>query len=66
VVSAEGDYILAGVGDIVNGDVSALSEAERTRRRNEQSRVLGGREFKGVLEALRARADIELLLKQGG
>lgn len=66
VVSAEGDYILAGVGDIINGDVSALSDAERTQRRNEQSRVLGGREFKGVLEALRARADIELLLKQGG
>lgn len=63
VVSAEGDYMLIGVGDIIDGDIAALDEQERKRRTTELSRRLGTLEFKGVLEALRARSDIEVLLK---
>ena len=63
VVSAEGDYMLIGVDKITDGDVASLTEPERQSSRAELSRTLGSLQFKGVLEALRARSDIEILLK---
>ena len=63
VVSAEGDYLLAEVSRITDGDLQALPEQARKARRSALARSEGSLEFKGVLEALRARSDIEILLK---
>lgn len=63
VVSAEGDYLLAAVSRISDGDIQGLSEDERKAVRAKLSRTMGLLEFKGVLQALRARADIEIIKK---
>ncbi len=63
VVTAEGDYVLVAVDRVIDGDLQKLSEAEREQRRAELERGLGDDEFRGLVQALRARADIEVLLK---
>ncbi len=63
VVSANGDYFLVAVDQVIDGDLEALDQAQREQRLARLRQVLGSTEFRGVLQALRARADIEVMLK---
>ena len=63
VVSANGDYFLIAVDQVIDGDLDALDKTQREQRLARLRQVLGSAEFRGVLQALRARADIEVTLK---
>ncbi len=63
VVSANGDYFLIAVDQVIDGDLDALDKAQREQRLVRLRQLLGSTEFRGVLQALRARADIEVTLK---
>ena len=62
VVSAEGDYFLVEVTAIEPGDPTRMDGDERQQMTASVSDALSELEFRGVLRALRARADIEILL----
>ncbi len=64
VVSAEGDYLLARVDKVTDGDISGYKPEQRKALQASMQRQLGNAEFRGLLQALRARADIEVLLKK--
>ncbi len=63
VVTAEGDYVVVTVDKVIEGDLDTLSESERKKRKAALERGQADAEFRGLLEALRARADIEIDLK---
>jgi peptidyl-prolyl cis-trans isomerase D len=63
VVSAEGDYLLAAVTRITDGDISQFNQQQRKALQAAMRRQRGAADFRGLLKALRARADIEILLK---
>ncbi len=62
VVSAEGDYFLVEVTAIEPGDPSSMDAGARQQMTASVSDAIAELEFRGVLQALRARADIEILL----
>ncbi len=63
VVSAKGDYFMIVIDEAIDGDFEALDETQREQRRSQLQRFYGSAEFRGVLRALRARSDVEVMLK---
>ncbi len=63
VVSADGDYFLIAVDQVIDGDLEALGKAQYEQRLVRPRQVLGSAEFRGVLRVLRTRADIDVVLK---
>lgn len=63
VTSAEGDYFLIGVTSVEDGDHKSLGSTRLAEKRDELTRTLADRDFRGVLDSLRSRADIEVFLK---
>jgi len=62
VVSAEGDYFLVEVTAIEDGNIDSMDKAAREQRADALTGALADLEFSGMLQALRERADIEILL----
>ena len=55
---ASGDYVLLALEQVKDGDLSAMSEAERKQASRELSRIQGVTEIAALLEGLRSKSKI--------
>ncbi len=60
VVSAEGDYFVIAINAVEQGEAGANAAADKIRQQRLES-LMGSAEFDGMLEALRARAGLEIV-----
>ena len=58
VILPSGDYVLISLNEVLDGDVTALSEEERLRAQEELGTVYGTAEMAAMLSALKQKADI--------
>lgn len=63
VVSAEGDYFVIAVNAVEYGDVSGAESAEASSGEQRLMANNGRAEFDGMLESLRSRASVEIMVR---